>query len=138
MIWALSLFLTCQLAGEATVVAFGLSLPGPVLGMGYLLAGLQIFRRAPDALDETADGLLKHLSLLFVPASVGLIQHGARLSNEWGAIATALIVSTIAAIAVGALTFVLVARLVSAPAEGDDLKTDGPMTKGPMTKGRDT
>ncbi|MEQ8442168.1 MAG: CidA/LrgA family protein [Alphaproteobacteria bacterium] len=122
MIWALSLFLACQLAGEATVVALGLSLPGPVVGMGYLLAGLLIFRRAPDAMDETAKGMLKHLSLLFVPASVGLIQHGARLTDEWAALAVALVVSTVAAIAVGALTFVAVARLVSVPAEGEDRK----------------
>lgn len=132
MIKALTLFLALQLVGETAARALQLPVPGPVLGMALLLAVLLARGRlkpdvapVPDWLGETADGLLKHLSLLFVPASVGLVQHLDRLEREWVAIGLALLVSTVAAIAVGAFTFVAVARLTDHRATGDELKGGG-------------
>jgi holin-like protein len=58
----------------------------------------------PAGLAVAADGLLKHLSLLFVPAGVGVMLHASRLADEWLAIAVALVASTVAAIAATALT----------------------------------
>lgn len=134
MLKALTLLLLFQLLGETLVRALTAPIPGPVLGMALLLIALLLrFGKrgiggpagAPDWLGYTADGLLKHLSLLFVPASVGLVQHLERLESEGLAIAAALIVSTLAAIAVGALTFVGVARLTDHRAAGEELKGAG-------------
>lgn len=122
MLRALTLLLICQLLGETVAVFAGWPIPGPVLGLAFLLAGLLVVRRTPDWLQDTSSGLLKHLSLLFVPASVGLIQHVDRLRVEWLPLAAAVLVSTIAAIAVGAVVFVAVSRLIGAPAEGEDRK----------------
>ena len=72
MIPALSLLFLCQLAGEVVVRALGLPFPGPVLGMGLLFAGLLVRGRSDPALDAVADTILRHLSLLFVPAAVGV------------------------------------------------------------------
>lgn len=123
MLRALTVLLLCQLVGEALTGAFGLPVPGPVLGLALLLLALSVIRRPLPWLSETADGLLKHLSLLFVPASVGLMQHAARLEAEWLPLLAALIVSTIAAIAVGAAVFVAVARLTGSEAEGPERKS---------------
>lgn len=122
MLRALTLLLICQLLGETVAVFAGWPIPGPVLGLAFLLAGLLVVRRTPDWLQDTSSGLLKHLSLLFVPASVGLIQHVDRLRVEWLPLAAAVLASTIAAIAVGAVVFVAVSRLIGAPAEGEDRK----------------
>ncbi|WP_421884573.1 CidA/LrgA family protein [Pacificispira sp.] len=122
MLRALTLLLICQLLGEAIAVLANWPIPGPVLGLAFLLAGLLILRRSPDWLQDTSAGLLKHLSLLFVPASVGLVQHADRLKVEWLPLAAGVIVSTVAAIAVGAVVFVAVSRLIGAPAEGEDRK----------------
>jgi holin-like protein len=46
------------------------------------------------ALQPTAEGLLQHLSLLFVPAGVGVMQHLQRIGDEAVAIAVALTLST--------------------------------------------
>jgi len=54
--------------------------------------------------------LLRHFSLLFVPAGVGLMRHGARLRAQALPIALAIVVSTAATVAVTALVFQLVAR----------------------------
>lgn len=103
MIPALTLLLVFQLIGEIAVHALALPLPGPVLGMALLFGVLVLRGSAPAAVRETAGGLLQHLSLLFVPAGVGVMVHFARLGQEWVAIAVSLLVSTAAALAVTAL-----------------------------------
>jgi holin-like protein len=140
MLKAITLLLIFQLIGETLVRAIGVQIPGPVVGMALFLGALLLryrvkagdrqTRTAPDWLGDTADGLLKHLSLLFVPASVGLVQHLDRLESEWLAIGMALFVSTAAAIAVGALTFVLVARWTDHTASGAEVKDGGPNNQG--------
>ncbi|MEM1346711.1 MAG: CidA/LrgA family protein [Pseudomonadota bacterium] len=102
MLFYLTLILGCQLAGEALVVALGLPLPGPVAGMALLFTGL-VLRGLPKALAETADTLLAHLALLFVPAGVGVMLHFDLLAADWPAIAVALVVSTAATVVVTGL-----------------------------------
>ena len=94
-----------QCAGEAVVRLAGLPIPGPVAGMALLFVALLVRGGAPAALDVAADGLAKHLSLLFVPAGVGVMLHVARVADEWLPIAVALVVSTVLAIAVTAFVF---------------------------------
>lgn len=111
MIPALATILAFQLAGEATARAFDLPLPGPVLGMVALVAAFLASPRLAAAVRPTAQGLLAHLSLLFVPAGVGVVAHLGVLRDAGVAIFAALLVSTVLAIAVGALAFAGVARL---------------------------
>lgn len=122
MLKALATLLVFQLAGEFLAKFLALPLPGPVIGMALLLASLLAGKRLPDWLDVTADGLLRHLSLLFVPASVGLVQYLDLLGAEWLPILLALVVSTVLGLAASALTFVLVARLVKAHPRMDERK----------------
>lgn len=111
MILHLALILGFQLLGEVIARSLGLLIPGPVIGM-VLLLGLFILRPAIATLIRpTAQGLLGHLSLLFVPAGVGVVGHAGALGADGLAILLALIGSTIAAIAVGAWTFAALARL---------------------------
>lgn len=103
MLGYLTFILTCQLLGELAVKAAELPIPGPVVGMLLLFAFLVIRGRVPDNLAKTADGLLSHLSLLFVPAGVGVILHFQLLGGEWVAFSTALVASTLATIVVTGL-----------------------------------
>jgi len=107
----LTLLLTCQLAGEVLVRAAALPLPGPVLGMLFLFFILAVRRASWSALDSTADTLLRNLSLLFVPAAVGVIQHVSTLGTYWLALSAALVASTALTLMVTAITFRIVARL---------------------------
>ena len=122
MLKAISILLVFQLAGEFLSRFLGLPLPGPVIGMALLVLGLLLMKQVPDWLETTSDNLLQHLSLLFVPASVGLVQYLDRIGAEWLPILAALIVSTLLGIAASALTFVVVARLVGAPPATDEQK----------------
>lgn len=103
MLAALTLLLLFQLAGEAIALFFALPVPGPVIGMGLLFTALALRGGVAPDLRQTAQNLLQHLSLLFVPAGVGVMLHVERIASEWLPIVVALIVSTFAAIAVTAL-----------------------------------
>ncbi len=96
--WAV--LLVFQLLGEVASRLLRLPIPGPVVGMVLLLAALALRMPADEGLRAVSSGLLSHLSLLFVPAGVGIMLHAPRLSTEWPAIVAALIVSTTATIAV--------------------------------------
>jgi putative effector of murein hydrolase LrgA (UPF0299 family) len=111
MIHGLFALLLCQLAGEAAARVLGLPLPGPVLGMVLMVAALGLSPRIAAAVSPVARGFLGHMSLLFVPAGVGIVGHIATLGSQGLPILLALLVSTPLAIAVGALTFAAVARL---------------------------
>ena len=77
-----------------------------------MLIALLAIRRTPAALEATSLGLLQHLSLLFVPAGVGIIRHLDRLQAEWLAIGVALVASTLLTLAVTAIVFRLTCRLI--------------------------
>ena len=68
---------------------------------------------AVERLRPTCVELLKHLSLLFVPAGVGVMLHVARLAGEWLPIVVALLASTALAIVVTALVIQWSARWVA-------------------------
>jgi putative effector of murein hydrolase LrgA (UPF0299 family) len=112
MLAALTALLLCQLIGEAVVRLTHLPVPGPVLGLVLMLAFLALRKHIPASLETTAGGLLKHLSLLFVPAGVGVLQHLARIQAEWLALATALLVSSVATIVVTAVVMRAMMRLM--------------------------
>ncbi len=59
-----------QWLGECLVSLLGLPVSGPVAGMVLLFATLVAHGRAFDSLQGSADGLLRHLPLYFVPAGV--------------------------------------------------------------------
>ena len=112
MIEAGILLLLCQLAGESIVRALDMPVPGPVLGTVLMLAFLALRKGVPESLDKTSHDLLANFSLLFVPAGAGIILHVQRLEAEAVALLTALILSTALTIAVAALVFVGVDRLM--------------------------
>ena len=114
MIGAITLLLVFQLLGEVIARTLALPIPGPVIGMALLFAALAL-RGGPSAdLRDTAQGLLQHLSLLFVPAGTGVMLHYQRLSDEWLPLAASLVGSTVLTIAVTALVLRALSRRAEA------------------------
>ena len=108
-----TLLLTCQLAGEVIVVASGVPLPGPVVGMAILFCLLLLRGNVAPSLEKLSTGLLSHLSLLFVPAGVGVMLHADLLGAEMLPIAVSLVASTL-------ITLLVTARIMQrlSPGEG--------------------
>lgn len=98
----LAWLLVFQSIGELLSRGLSLPLPGPVLGMMLLLAGLRFaFVRGP--VGECAGFLLQHLSLLFIPVGVGVMTHLALLSQYGGRMLLVIALSTWIGLAVTAL-----------------------------------
>ncbi len=121
MLVSLELILLCQLLGEALVHALGVPLPGPVIGMALLLVLLLMrdtltpvlpHEVGDGTLEKTSNGLLANLSLMFIPAGVGVVQRLDLVVSHGPAILIALIVSTAIALLAGVAVFRLLARLV--------------------------
>lgn len=115
IVQALTLLLGCQLAGEvivATVRQFFpvVAFPGPVVGMLLMFLYL-MWRGGPDRnLEATGLTILRNLSLLFVPATVGFVQQGELLARYGLIVITALVISAALTMTVTALTFQFVAK----------------------------
>jgi putative effector of murein hydrolase LrgA (UPF0299 family) len=121
MIASLSLILLCQLAGEVFVRGMGLPMPGPVIGL-MLLLGLLLARdrfpmlaRGPlqnDGVEGVSRVMLANLSLLFVPAGVGVVQKLDLVAEHGIAFLAVLAVSVMVTLVVTVATFLFVSRLM--------------------------
>jgi putative effector of murein hydrolase LrgA (UPF0299 family) len=110
MIWPLAILLGCQLAGEIIVKAVAIPVPGPVLGMVILLALLMTIPRLKDLMVPVTQTILGNLSLLFVPAGVGVVAHLDKVVEFGVGLLVALVLSTLLSLTAAVLTFRLVAR----------------------------
>ncbi len=121
MIFSLGLLLLCQLIGEALAHGLDLPLPGPVIGMIFLLVLLLVRDKlaavlpseiGDGTLEKTSNGLLAHLSLMFIPAGVGVVQRLDLVVDHGVALFIALVLSTALAMLASVAAFRLIARLM--------------------------
>jgi len=117
MLRALATLLVFQCLGEGVSYLFKLPVPGPVIGMLLLFGFLMLRPQIADAIEPTALELLRHLSLLFIPAGVGIMVSAGKVRGDALAVVVSLVVSTTLAIAVTALvTRALLRRQRNEPA----------------------
>ncbi len=121
MIEGLFFIFLFQLVGTALAALLQLPVPGPVVGMGLLLAWLALRFRIPASLDALCDIFLRYLPLLFVPAAVGVLNYREVLLASGLLIFVILILSTLAALLAAALSFIWVARRFCPPI-GDEMR----------------
>ena len=102
-----------QLVGETIQKYFGLSIPGPVIGLVLMLIALLASKHRThrpiaglrDNLITVAETLLGHLSLLFVPIGVGVILHLHLLETQLLRVLGVIIFGTIATMIFTAFIF---------------------------------
>ena len=117
MLRALATLLVFQCLGEGVSYLFKLPVPGPVIGMLLLFGFLMLRPQIADAIEPTALELLRHLSLLFIPAGVGIMVSAGKVRGDALAVVVSLVVSTTLAIGVTALvTRALLRRQRNEPA----------------------
>jgi holin-like protein len=126
MIASLSLILLCQLIGEVVVRGLNLPMPGPVLGLVFLLLLLLardrfvVLARGPlqgDGVESASRALLAHLSLLFIPAGVGVVQKLDLLAEHGIAILAILVASVVITLLVTVATFLIASRFLAGEQE---------------------
>ena len=120
MLEYLTLILACQLIGEFAVSTANIPFPGPVAGMILLFLFLLIRGEIPEELGNVSGALLNNLSLMFVPAGVGVMVHFELLGADAVPLSIALVVSTLLTIAITAIVMLLLSRRTSADRDGRD------------------
>jgi holin-like protein len=122
MIASLSLILLCQLIGEVIVRGLGLPMPGPVIGLLFLLILLLARDRfgllatgplSGGGVESASRALLANLSLLFIPAGVGVVQKLDLLAEHGIAVIIVLAISVVVTLLATVATFVLASRLMT-------------------------
>lgn len=99
--------LVCWALGEVASQALDLPVPGPVVGLVLLLVLLRV--QPEPRSGPVADGLLRLLPLLFVPAGVGVVEHLPLLRDALAAAVLGLVVPLVLGVLV---TGVVVDRLL--------------------------
>lgn len=115
----ITILLGYQLVGEVTSRLLQLPVPGPVIGMILLFVTLLMRGTLEKTLDTATSALLSHLSLLFVPAGVGVVTHLNLIGKQWLPITAALLLSTIITLAATALIMLGVKRLLGGKQHAD-------------------
>ncbi|MEQ5869261.1 CidA/LrgA family protein [Sagittula sp. NFXS13] len=118
MIRVLLILLGFQLAGETLSRGLSIAVPGPVLGLAGLFAAFLLIPRLAGYMQNTVQGLLGHLSLLFVPAGVGVVANVDILAEHGLGLIVALVVSTVLAILAGIGAFLLLAKTTGGLEDG--------------------
>lgn len=104
MLKAFTTLLLFQLLGETLVGLTGILIPGPVIGMLLLWIALHIKNGASNELSQLSQNLISHLSLLFLPAGVGLFFLPPAIQQYWPAVLGAMVIGTfVSMIATGGL-----------------------------------
>jgi len=105
MLPAFAVLLGFQLVGECLARVFHWGIPGPVIGMCLLVVACLASRRLRDFTEQAARPIIGTMSLLFLPAAVGVVQFLPVLQKDGLAIAAAIIGSTVLTLMVTALVF---------------------------------
>ena len=105
MLKSIFIILLYQLIGEFFQKFFGLSIPGPVIGLVLLLITLLLIQKRERAvpikedLYNSAEILLNYLPLLFIPVGVGVVMHLSLLEDNLASVVLVIILGTLLTLA---------------------------------------
>jgi len=100
LVLGMAVLLLFQMAGELLSRGLNWPIPGNVIGMVLLLAGLLTGVVRLAWVEAAADLMLSHMALFFVPAGVGVMVYFELISREWLPIVVATVLSTFVVMAV--------------------------------------
>ena len=112
MIKQFSIILSIYFLGELLQKAFGLPVPGNILGMLILFFGLYTGVIKLEMIDRISDFLLDNLAFFFLPAGVSLITCFSVLEGKLTAVIGVSIISTVIILGVTGLTVEFVKKFL--------------------------
>jgi len=106
MLNSIFIILLFQLMGEFIQKFFEFSIPGPVIGLIFLLSVLLIIKKInkkQEAFDTnlviSAENLLSYLPLLFIPVGVGVVMHLSLLEENLVSVLLVIVFGTLLTLA---------------------------------------
>jgi holin-like protein len=112
MLNSIFIILLFQLIGEFIQKFFELSIPGPVIGLIFLLSVMLIIKKINKQdtgfeikLVNSAEKLLTYLPLLFIPVGVGVVMHLSLLEENLVSVILIIIIGTLLTLALTGFVF---------------------------------
>ena len=112
MLNSIFIILLFQLIGEFIQKFFELSIPGPVIGLIFLLSVMLIIKKMnkqdtgfETKLVNSAENLLTYLPLLFIPVGVGVVMHLSLLEENLVSVILIIIIGTLLTLALTGFVF---------------------------------
>ena len=112
MLNSIFIILLFQLIGEFIQKFFELSIPGPVIGLIFLLSVMLIIKKINKQdtgfeikLVNSAENLLTYLPLLFIPVGVGVVMHLSLLEENLVSVILIIIIGTLLTLALTGFVF---------------------------------
>ena len=112
MLKSIFIILLFQLIGEFIQKFFELSIPGPVIGLIFLLSVMLIIKKInkqdtdfETKLVNSAENLLTYLPLLFIPVGVGVVMHLSLLEENLVSVILIIIIGTLLTLALTGFVF---------------------------------
>ena len=112
MLNSIFIILLFQLIGEFIQKVFELSIPGPVIGLIFLLSVMLIIKKInkqdkgfETKLVNSAENLLTYLPLLFIPVGVGVVMHLSLLEENLVSVILIIIIGTLLTLALTGFVF---------------------------------
>lgn len=121
MLRGLCILLTFQCAGELIILLTGWPFPGPVIGMLLLFCALQMRGEASAGLTACSQYLIRHLSLFFLPAGVGIFFLAQSQAQQLPAMLVAIFIGTLATLWLTGSLFQALLKPVSGEDQGAGL-----------------
>ncbi len=109
-----------QWAGELTVLGLGLPLPGPLVGMVFLLLALIVAGRVVKPVALASGVMLRHMMLLLLPAVAGIGETYAFVVGQWLPFAAAVALGTVMTMVVTAMVLQALLRRPHGRGLGDE------------------
>lgn len=91
---AFFILLLAWYCGDLIATATGIPIPAPIWGMALVFVLLVMLRRVPADLDWVAQFLLRHMSVMFVPATLAVVLYGDLIRQHGVVLGVTLLVST--------------------------------------------
>lgn len=116
MIIGLLVLIAFQILGELLALWLNLPVPGAVIGLLLLLVCLRLWpwpKAIAEATEQVSGKLINHLSLLFLPAGVGIFFLSEPINAQWPAVLAAMLGGTFVAMLLSSLAY----RIFSARAQ---------------------
>ena len=102
LVFGLVVMIIYDQLGRWIIAILGWPVPGSVVGMLLLFISLLLLKKPPEPINQSSEFLLRHLSLLFVPAGVGIMLLFELIADEWLAMLVGMVFSTLISLAVTA------------------------------------
>jgi holin-like protein len=104
-----------SIAGETLSTALDLPVPGSIIGMVFLFLALKFKLIRLRQIYDAGQFLLENMTILFLPAGVGIMSHWDAIAKYWWQI----IVITVLAIVVNMAVIGFVTQFIKRRFEGD-------------------